>query len=231
MKQKKEWKKITLRAVKIAVGSSAAIYIAEEIGLVNAVSAGNIALLTLVTTKWETLKLSLCRMFTFGIAVLLAYLTIGWMKSEWIAFGLYIFLLIGISHFVGWQATISVNSVIGIHFLMEKNFKYGFILNELLLVILGITIAIILNLFHDYKNQRNGLIKSMRYTENSLQMILAGVAVYLLGKDMQINVWKAINKLEDDLQEFLKNAYEYQDNTFRSHPEYYINYFEMRYYS
>lgn len=49
--RKKEWKKILLRAVKIAVGSSAAIYIAERMGLEYAASAGGIALLTLVTTK------------------------------------------------------------------------------------------------------------------------------------------------------------------------------------
>ena len=37
MNKKKEWKKLLMRAVKIAVGSSAAIYIAQHLGLDNAV--------------------------------------------------------------------------------------------------------------------------------------------------------------------------------------------------
>lgn len=224
----KEWKKILLRAVKIAVGSSAAIYIAEMIGLEYAASAGSIALLTLVTTKWETVKLSVYRLITFFFTVLLAGLTIGQLKSEWIAYGSFMFLVMMICHALGWQATISVNSVIGTHFLMTKDFGYDFVINEFLLVAIGITIALILNLFYDYKNQKNGLINSMRDTENRLQMILGHMAAYLSGKDMQVNVWEEIRVLERDLDIFIRDACEYQDNTFPSHPRYYIDYFEMR---
>lgn len=55
-----------LQSLKIAVGSSAAIFFAEQLHLQNAVSAGTIALLTIAATKWETLKLSLLRIVTFS---------------------------------------------------------------------------------------------------------------------------------------------------------------------
>ena len=148
-----------MRAVKIAVGSSAAIYIAQHLEVENAASAGTITLLTLVTTKWETVKLSLYRLITYAISVVLAALTIGMLSSEWIAYGIFIFLLISICHVLGWQATISVNSVIGIHFLMTKDFSFSFIFNEFMLVFTGITNAVVLNLFYDYRHQKNGLIK------------------------------------------------------------------------
>ena len=51
--------KLLLLALKTAIGGSAAIYIAEKIGLQFAPSAGIIAMLSLVSTKWGTLKLSL----------------------------------------------------------------------------------------------------------------------------------------------------------------------------
>ncbi len=228
MDRKKEWKKILLQSVKIAVGSSAAIYIAEQIGLENATSAGSIALLTLVTTKWETVKLSVYRLLSFFFTALLAGLTIGLLESEWIAYGIFMFMVMTMCHALGWQATISVNAVIGTHFLVSKDFGNDFIINELLLVVIGITIAFILNLFYDYKNQKNGLINSMRDTENRLQMILGRLAAYLAGKDMQVNVWEEIRLLERDLDVFVRDACEYQDNTFQSHPGYYIDYFEMR---
>lgn len=39
---------------------------------------------------------------------------------------------------------------------------------------------------------------------------------------------KRLHTLEEELQNFIKDACEYQDNTFHSHPEYYIEYFEIR---
>mgnify|MGYP000544444398 CR=1 FL=1 len=48
--------KLLLLALKTAIGGSAAIYIAEKIGLQFAPSAGIIAMLSLVSTKWGTLK-------------------------------------------------------------------------------------------------------------------------------------------------------------------------------
>ena len=68
----------------------------------------------------------------------------------------------------------------------------------------------------------------MRLSENQLQIILGEIAAYLSNKEMQRNVWEDICTLEKQLQEFIKEAYEYQENTFQSHPGYYIAYFEMR---
>ena len=42
------------------------------------------------------------------------------------------------------------------------------------------------------------------------------------------NLWDDIIRLEKELQDFILEAYEYQENTFHSHPVYYIDYFEMR---
>ena len=200
VKTKNEWKKVLLLAAKIAVGSSAAIYIAQILGLEYEASAGTIALLTLVTTKWETVRLSLYRLITFAFSVVLAGITFACLDSEWIAYGVYIFFLFGISSALGWKATISVNAVIGTHFLTSRDFGYEFVRNEFLLVLIGITIAVILNLFHDYRSQREYLIRNMRVTEEKLRTILLELASYLSSEEMQRNVWDDIRSLEADLQ-------------------------------
>ena len=89
MEKARQVKRVLLQAIKIAVGSSIAIYIAHMLGLEYEVSAGSIALLTLVTTKWETVKLAFYRMATFVLAVVLAALTFGHMTSSWLAYGIY----------------------------------------------------------------------------------------------------------------------------------------------
>jgi len=82
-------KKIGMQALKIALGSSLAIYIANLIGLKYSLAAGSVALLTMVTTKWKTVKLSIARVVTFVISVLMAMIIFSIVKSEWIAYGVY----------------------------------------------------------------------------------------------------------------------------------------------
>lgn len=226
--KKKQQKKRLLQAIKIAVGSSAAIYVAQLLNLEYGISAGSIALLTLVTTKWETVKLSWFRLVTFLISSILAWVVFTQIQSEWLAYGAYTFLVVIICEEFGWKATISVNAVIGMHFMLERDFEFRFIFNEFLLVLIGITVAVILNLFYDYAGQRKNLVDSMRYTENRMQMILGAIAAYLANKEMQYDIWAEIRELESQIHVFIDDAYEYQDNTFQSHPEYYIDYFEMR---
>lgn len=116
----------------------------------------------------------------------------------------------------------------GAHLLTSQDFSDASVWNEFLLVFIGISIAFVLNLFHDNHSRERDIIADMRYVENKLQLIIEGLAVYLLNQEKQMNVWEEICRLEKELREFSKEAYEFQDNTFLSHPAYYIQYFEMR---
>ena len=69
----------------------------------------------------------------------------------------------------------------------------------------------------------------MRRAEKRLQEILEILADYLANCPQERSVWDEICALEQELQEYVHEAYEYQNNTFPSHPLYYISYFEMRY--
>lgn len=221
-------KKLLFRATKIALGSSTAIYIATMLNLQFAVAAGSITLLTLVTTKWETLHLSCFRLLTFSVSITTILVLFPHLEIQWVAYGLFIFIIVLISDILGWSATISVNAVIGTHFLTEKDFSTQFILNELMLVVIGIVIAIILNLFHANRSEEEHIIKNMRRTEHQLQVILGEVATYLSKKRLQRDVWADIRTLENKLDGYISDAHAYQNNTFSSDPQYYIDYFEMR---
>lgn len=228
MDKTKRLKNLLLLAMKIAVGSSSAIYIAQCLKLEYAVSAGTIALLTLLMTKWETVKISIFRLLTFLVSIAVSWVIFLHIEKIWIAYGLFIFIIVFFSELAGWRATISVNSVVGAHLLVSRDFSFHSVCNELILVLIGITAALLLNLFHDYNGSKKSIIANMRYTENQLQMIVGGLAAYLSDREMQYNVWDKICGLEKCLQGFIKDAYEYQSNTFYSHPGYYIDYFEMR---
>lgn len=227
MKQKLD-KRIFIQALKIAVGTSAAMYIAQTLNLQNATSAGTIALLTIVTTKWETMRLSIARIITFAIAVLLAVLTCSTLIIPWEVFGIYIFFLVLISEFLGWKSTISVNAVIGTHFLVSREFSSEFIANEFMLVLIGTAVAFVVNLFSHNRNRQKRLVQSIREVEETLQMIFTELASYLLKQEMKEDVWRDIRNLELKLKKLVVDASVYEGNTFRSHTVYYMDYFEMR---
>lgn len=220
--------KMWIQALKLAVGSCAGIYLAEQLQLEYAASAGIIALLTIATTKWETLKLSLFRLLTFCMTAALSAVIFPNVKSQWVGFGLFLFLLVLVSEQIGWKATISVNAVIGTHFLSAQDFSLHFIMNEFLLVVIGITIAVLLNLVQNSSAQKSRIIEDMRMAEASLQMILEELAKYLSDEEADLIVWGDIISLEERLEEYLARAYEYQNNKLQSHSGYYIQYFEMR---
>lgn len=220
--------KMLLLAAKIAVGSSAAIYIAEMLQLQNATSAGTITLLTLITTKWGTVKLSLQRLVTFAISVVVCWCAFHVIQGLWLEFGVFLFCMVVISEYMDWRGTLSVNAVIGIHFLNAQDFSVEFLCNELLLVVIGISLALVLNLIHINNAQEMGIIRSMRHVEHEMKQILIELAGYLSQKSLGDRVWDDLKKLEAELDEYLELAYEYLHNTFQSHPEYYIAYFEMR---
>lgn len=80
--------KIIFQAAKIAVGSCGAISIAMALNLEYATTAGIITLLSIVPTKWDTLKLSMYRVITFLLSVIVAWTFFQHMDSEWLAYGL-----------------------------------------------------------------------------------------------------------------------------------------------
>lgn len=122
----------------------------------------------------------------------------------------------------------SVNALVVSHLIMLDDFSIEAIRNEFWLVMIGIIIAIILNLFNLTLTHRRQIKANVRYTEKKLRMIMEELAGYLSGQEMSQSVWDDICDLEKQIEEFINDADEYRQNTFRSHPEYYMNYFEMR---
>lgn len=225
---KLKMKQTLLLAMKIGVGVSIAIFLAEMFGLKFATSAGTIALLTMLTTKWGTFRLSVQRLLTYIVSVALCWIIFKITPSVWIGFGVLLFIVVLITETLGWRGTLSVNAVIGTHFLTTQDFSLSFVLNECLLVVIGIVIAILLNLFHINNAHEEGIIRRMRKTEEGMKKILAELAGYLEQKATGAHVWDDLKELEANLEEYVELACEYHHNTFQSHQDYYIAYFEMR---
>lgn len=221
--------KALLLALKIGIGTSLAIYIAQLLNLEYAISAGTVTLLTLMMSKWATIRLSAARLATFAMTVMMAWVVLPQIDSMWISYGVLLTLVVFVTELFGWQATISVNAVVALHLLTSPELDAGAVHNEFLIVLIGIVLAILLNLFNANLSHKRKIIADMRDTESGLQAILQELGAYLSGEDLREDVWKDIDALEERIQAYIKSASEYEENTFASHTEYYISYFRMRY--
>lgn len=226
--KKKLGKKALILALKIGIGSSTALTIASFLNLQNAASAGIITLLTILTTKWETIRLSWARILTFGIAIVLAFVLFQLPISPWLMYAVYIFILVMINESMDWKSTLSVNAVIGTHFLSSNDFSPEFVVNEFMLVLIGITVAFVVNMFRHNRNHKASIVGHMQRVEKRLQQILEEMAGHLRKQEDGWDVWKDLEQLENDIKDYILDAYEYEGNTFQSHSGYYLSYFEMR---
>ncbi len=222
------WKRAALLAGKIALGSSLAIYTAEFLHLEFSSSAGIVTLLTLITTKKGTLKLSIARVVTFFLAAGIASVTFLQIQSEWMAYGLFAFLVSFISEMLGWRATISTNAVIGTHFLMNKDFSPEFFLNEFLLVAIGILFAFLLNMLQDIRGEKRHFAEKIHHLEQKMQGLIEEIAKYLSNQKSRRGLWRELAAIQTQLQECMEDAYEYEGNTYSEGAAYYARYFEMR---
>lgn len=228
LSNKKRFRRICSKALKIAVGSGLAIVLANLLNLKYDIFAGTITLLTILTTKWETIRLSLCRVATFLFTVVVCFLVFNHLGGGWLEYGVFILIMVFFCEVLGWGATISVNAVIGAHFFTEADFSPRFILNEFALLVIGIAIAVVLSLYSNNRGTQKKVLQDMQYVEEQLKEILAHMADYLRKEPLKHSVWDDINQLESKIKDCIEDAYEYNNNSFSKHPEYYIDYFEMR---
>lgn len=220
-------RRMILKAVKIAVGSCAAIMIAQFFSLQYATSAGIITLLTVQDTRKDTIRLAADRLLSFLLSIVLLYVCFHFLNMRmWMDYGAYIFLMVTACYFFNWPNTISVNAVMGTHFAMTPDYSLNFAVNELALVMIGTGVALALN----WKMPANiGKIREdIRRIEDDMRQVLREMSYYLQGYQGGEHIWFDLDKLELRLHRGLDRAREQRNNLLTEESAYYIEYMEMR---
>lgn len=219
----KKIKKINLLfLLKTGVGSAIAILIADRLGLVYSASAGIITLLTIQNTKKETIIIALKRIVAFLVAVIIAYTMFGVFGYTSIAFGGFVFVFVAVCNIFGLQDGISMNAVLTTHFLIEQNMNISFLINEISILVIGMSIGITLNLI--MPRNKDKLEKEQKILEEHIRSTLREMSNIIKGQEVYID----FNKLDKRLENLLKKAYEDAGNRFLSDTKYLISYLEMR---
>ncbi len=213
------------KVLRIAIGSSLAIFVAETIGLEYSTSAGIITFLTVQDSKRETLMLAVKRLLSYFVTIFLAMVFLHG-SYDYLKFGLFMLCLVGISYMAGWDGAISVNAVIGTHFLMKASFEPAFALNELILVLIGSAFGVIVNLYMPKKDKR--ILTDIARLEGQMSSILTQLSIDIKTLSQKVKGDCQLEDLEKALDKTISKAYHNFNNTLRQHSTYFISYLKMR---
>ncbi len=219
-------KKISLKALKIAFGSCLAIVIAELLQLQYATSAGTVMLLTVLDTKKDTIQLAFGRIGSSLLSVGLIFAIFHFPGIPWILFGVYLLIMILLCYNLGWPNTISVNAVMGIHFIQSQDYSPQFVAGELLLIAIGSGIAILLN--WRMPSHLKDIKADIEEIERQMKELLEGLGFYMQETRGGDYIWTDLDRLEQHLREGLTRAREEAQNTMDDTYNYYIEYMLMR---
>ncbi|MGL6201205.1 MAG: aromatic acid exporter family protein [Lachnospiraceae bacterium] len=220
-------KQIIVKVLKIGLGSSFAILIAETLGVEYASSAGVITLLTLQNTKKGTIKLIVKRIISLCFTLLL--LSLGLMLSGQVLliYGIVLTIMVAVCYQIKWQDTISVNAtVLGHSLLLANGLTSTFVKNEFILVSLALTIAFLLNL--RMPDASKDILTDIDHVERELKDLLGCIASHLDKSDKLKKDRRHITELITYIDQTFEKAIENKDNTLKEHSQYYIEYLVMR---
>lgn len=214
-----------LKIIKISIGCCFAVFLADWIGLRSATSAGIIALLSIQNTKKETLTIAGKRICAFFIAVAVAFALFNVLGYHLFSFGLFLLIFTFVCYLLKLETGVSMSTVLVTHFWTAHNFHYTLIINEFLLLCIGVGIAVLINL---YMPRITHLIKQdQEEIDTSIKDILLQMSSVLVD-GCEIDLEADFQLLQTRLDQALIHAYQHMNNTLSSDMRYYVQFIELR---
>ncbi|WML45217.1 aromatic acid exporter family protein [Neobacillus sp. PS3-40] len=138
---------IGYRTIKTAVGTSIAILIAQKLGLHNFASAGILTILCIQVTKRRSLRTAWHRFVACVLAMPFSALFFEGIAYHPIIIGLMLFFFIPTIVMLKAKEGVVTSSVIILHIYIAHHISTGLFLNELGVIVIGIGVALIINLY------------------------------------------------------------------------------------
>ncbi|MDT2522100.1 aromatic acid exporter family protein [Enterococcus raffinosus] len=218
--------KIGLRTIKTAVAAPIALLLASGLHLESAASAAIITILTVTNTKRSTAKTALNRLFSLTLATLIAAVCFSLLGFHPIVFGFYLLVFIPLSIRFDLAEGIAVSSVLITHYLVAGEMPISLIINEYLLMILGVGCALVANLY--MPNTEKKIQEDQMVVEVSMKKMLGQMSAYLNQPAKEEELRHECLTLRDFVREAQVRAQEFEENRFFSGNSYYFEYFAMR---
>lgn len=217
---------IGYRTLKTALGVVIAMYIAMTLELKDAASAGIIAILSLQNTRKQSIQLAIKMLCAFFLALLISVLLFKFFSYTPFIFGLFLLFFIPLAVRLKLQEGIVISAVLITHLLIEKNIEISFLLNQLYLMVIGVTIALILNLY--MPNLENKFKEKQQLIENLISSILLTMSTSLKKQVCVIGENNLFTQLNHTIKQGTTLAHINYNNRIFSTPSNHTKYMDIR---
>ena len=217
--------RIGYRTIKTAIGTSAAIILAQIFGLENFASAGILTILCIQVTKKKSLLTSWHRFFACVLAMFFCLLIFEGISYHPLMIGLLLLLFIPTAVMLNISDGIVTSSVIILHIYSAGQMTVDLVVNELGIISIGIGVALIANLFMPSLDQKlDGYRKQI---EENFKLIFQEIVVYLRTNESN---WDGLEITETAklIEEAESLAFRDVENHFLRKKNLYYQYFKMR---
>lgn len=216
---------VGIRTLKTALGAALAIILAQVLGLKYIASAGIITILSIQSTKRQSVEIAIKRLLATLIALVIGSVLFLLMGYNPLTFGIYLLLFIPITAKFGLTDGIVMASVLVTHLLGEKSVAPSLLINEVLLFIIGAGVALLLNLY--MPSIEGELFKYRQEIEEEMFKLFEQMAGCLRAESACINP-HAFESLKQKIQVAQREAYKHSNNYLFAKASPYERYFEMR---
>lgn len=216
---------ISQRTIKIASATVISILIAQLFHLEYTVSAGIIAILSVLDTKKSSVTTAIQRVISTLLALTIATILFQTIGFNTYVFGIYLLCYVPLAYHFNVQSGIAPCSVLVSHLLLEKSTSFTWVSNEFLLMLIGAGVAILFNLYMPSKATQ---ITSLReQVEEKMRETLLSFDRSLLEGSNQ-NGYLLLAELDALLEKASQVVYAEFDNQLLDQSTYNIHYFDMR---
>ena len=213
-------------AFKMAISATIALIIGNILGLQYATVGAVIAILSIQDTRKKALIISYKRIVACSIGILISVILYSVLGNGALIFGLFLIILIPITSRLKTQEGMVPAVVLSTHFLVANHITIALIFNEILLMIIGIGVAAIANIFMPSLEDKFKYDKE--WIEEHYRIIISKMSKSLITHTVDINEQKLINEVEKKLYESKETAYKIVNNNFFKSSSYYTDYINMR---
>lgn len=222
---------------QIAVAFFVSVFISQSLGLINPITAGVVTLLSIQTTKKQTILIAIKRLFGFIITIFLSVFIFYIFGFSLFNFGIFVLVFAIISSALKISIGLAPNVVMASHIFLENKIEISFLKNEIYIFLIGLLIAILVNLIIPYFKNRDRIdrVKLDNHIKNMLVYLSNLLNENYLIEDTQndrelyfLYINGEISKIKKYIEKYEKDLIRNIENDLFGNNFYDLEYLELR---
>lgn len=214
------------KVIKTALASFLSYYLADYFGIKYGLTASIIAIISIQATKSDSIKITIERFFAVVLGMSLFILLSLLLGYHYMTLGIFILLFMPLCIKFRIVQGFLITTVLATHILSERSVSLDFLLNEFYVLILGLSVGNILNLYMPTNSKTIDLIKAK--VDFILKQILSDISESLKCRCVSVDEEKNFKSLKLTIEEGRKFSLLDYDNSLFDKCNENLNFFSMR---